>query len=339
MLSDADSKLLAIAKALENGEEPERTTSRDFIWWFGAQRRTDRWVDVIRAALRKHKLVTVPDFQQAYIDEEILFVRPPSIEARSATDSSESSLADDNPTHRIKKLKAANTEPTSVNPNTPLSEAITLMMAHGYSQLPVMTTPLEVKGIVSWESIGKRLALGQSCESVSECMDKHTEISSDESLLSAIQTIEDNDYVLVRDSRNRISGIVTSSDLSRQFHLLGEPFLLIGEIENYVRLMIEGKFGKEELAAARDPKDEDRQIEHVSDLAFGEYKRLVENPERWEKIGLHIDRTRFTNELERIRRIRNDVMHFDPDGIPEEDVEALRMFAGLLRQLAELEAI
>ena len=344
MTSDADSKLREIATALEDDQKPEPVTSRNFIWWFGAQRRTARWVEIIRAALRKHNLVTVPDFQQAYIDEEISFallLRPVKYHfAISEPTVTVVNLKAVDPTHRINKLDAANREPTSINPNAPLSEAITTMMANGYSQLPVMTSPHKVKGIVSWESIGKRLTLGQSPKSVSDCMDKQVEIiSSSESLLTAIQRVEDNDYVLVRNAQNRISGIVTSSDLTRQFHLLGEPFLLIGEIENYVRMMIEGKFSVEELAKAKDPSDTDRQIEHVSDLTFGEYKRLVENGQRWEKLEVQIDRLWFVKELEEIRRIRNDVMHFDPDGIPEEDVNVLRKFAGLLRQLAELEAI
>ena len=339
MASDTDIKLQEIATALDKGESYGIITARDFISWFGARRRTARWVEIIRVALRKHSLVTVPDFQQAYIDEVISFERRVLREAKSTTSSSETPLEGDDPTHRINKLDAANRKPTSVNPNAPLSEAITLMMTHDYSQLPVMATLYNVEGIISWESIGKRLALGQSCKLVSDCVDKHVEIPSDESLLSAIQRIEDNDYVLVRDAQNQISGIVTSSDLSRQFHLLGEPFLLIGEIENYIRMMIEDKFSVEELAKGKDPSNTDRQIEHVSDLTFGEYKRLVENGQRWEKLEVQIDRLWFVKELEEIRRIRNDVMHFDPDGIPEEDVNVLRKFAGLLRQLAELEAI
>ena len=218
--------------------------------------------------------------------------------------------------------------------------AITLMMAHRYSQLPVMTTPDKVKGMISWESIGKRLALGLPCESVGDCMEeKYPEIQSDTSLLSAIQRIEEDEYVLVRNPQNEISGIVTSSDLSRQFHRLGEPFLLIGEIENYVRTIIQPKFELDELAEAKDPRDTEREVQHVSDLSFGEYIRLIENKNRWKKLGLNIDRQWFVKELGRIREIRNDVMHFDPDGIPEEDVEALRTFARLLQELAELKAI
>src|SRR5215470_9962753 len=63
---------------------------------------------------------------------------------------------------------------------------------------------------------------------------------------------------------------------------------------------------------AGDPADPDRGIEDVSDLTFGEYIRLLENPKRWEKLTVKIDRKTFVEELKRVGRIRNDIMHFDP---------------------------
>ena len=340
MSSEPDSKLKEIVGVLKEGKESDSTTTREFIGWFGAKRRRERAVDTIRAALGKHGLLTVPDFQQAYIDGEILFVLRQPAEDQSGAEALDETPIINDPTHRINKLDAANREPTHVKPDVPLKNATTLMMAHGYSQLPVMTSPHTVKGMISWESIGKRLALELPCETVSDCMeDKYSEIQSDESLIAAIQRIEEDEYVLVRNPKNEISGIVTSSDLSRQFHRLGEPFLLIGEIENYVRIMIQSNFELEEMAEAKDPSDQDRQIQHVSDLSFGEYIRLIENEDRWNKLGLNINRQWFVGELKRIRQIRNEVMHFDPDGILEEDVETLRTFAGVLQELAKLKAI
>jgi hypothetical protein len=143
-------------------------------------------------------------------------------------------------------------------------------------------------------------------------------------------------YVLVRAADNRIKGIVTSTDLNLQFQQLSEPFLLLGEIENFVRSLIDGKFTLAELRAIRDAADGGRPVESVADLTLGEIIRLVENPERWQRIGLQIDRVIFKNELERIRLIRNDVMHFDPDPISVEDHQSLRAFVHFLHQLQRL---
>ena len=93
------------------------------------------------------------------------------------------------------------------------------------------------------------------------------------------------------------------------------------------------KFTKAELAGVRDPADSAREIEDVSDLTFGEYTRLLENPKRWHTFAIQIDRKTFTDELKRVGEIRNDVMHFHPDGVGPEDLLSLRKFTRFLNDL------
>lgn len=66
---------------------------------------------------------------------------------------------------------------------------------------------------------------------------------------------------------------------------------------------------------------------------MGEYIRFLENPKHWEKVAIKIDRKTFVEELKRIGRIRNEVMHFDPDGPSPEDLTRLRKFARFLNEL------
>ena len=73
-------------------------------------------------------------------------------------------------------------------------------------------------------------------------------------------------------------------------------------------------------------------------MGFGEYVRLLENPAHWTKLKLPLDRVVFTDTLKQVRVIRNDVMHFDPDGIPKEDLETLRDFVRFLRTLQRMGA-
>jgi len=214
------------------------------------------------------------------------------------------------------------------------------MIAHDYSQLPVMTSDRNVHGIITWSSLGQQLTLGKKeCKHVRDCIMPHKEISSETSIFAAVDDIVANQYALIRNPENVICGIVTTSDLSQEFRRLGEPFLLLGEIENYIRRMIKDKYTLDDLKEARDPSDETRDIKSTSDLALGEYLRLLEKPNRWMKLGINIERETFVNKLEGIRRIRNDVMHFDPDGIPEEDINKLRDFVRLMRSLARAETI
>jgi hypothetical protein len=164
-------------------------------------------------------------------------------------------------------------------------------------------------------------------------MDAPQIISIDSSLFSAVEIIARHQYVLVRDNDDTIRGIVTATDLSQQFRQLAEPFLLIGEIENHIRLLLHGKFTVEELRDATNDGDEDRKVDGISDLTLGEYARLLENKGRWNKLDLAIDRSAFVKSLHEVREIRNDVMHFDPDGLSDNELKTLRDFAGFLQGL------
>src|SRR6185437_13311056 len=151
----------------------------------------------------------------------------------------------------------------------------------------------------------------------------------------AIPIIRRFDYVLVRSDNQAISGIITGSDLSWQFHSLSEPFLLLSEIENSIRNMIGMKFPVADLSQIKDPSDI-RTIASVDDLAFGEYQKLLQNPSQWLKLDIAIDRVVFCKALDEVRQIRNDIMHFDPDGVTSEELEKLRDFKAFLQKLSRL---
>lgn len=243
------------------------------------------------------------------------------------------------PIYRISKLASARRKPLSVPPDAKLEEVVTHMLTNDFSQLPVMTSARDVKGVVTWASIGSRLAMGKNCSVARELMEQHQEIRSDASLFSAISIIAEHQYVLVRGHDQKITGIVTASDLNLQFQQLAEPFLLLGEIENHVRRVISQRFTPAELETAKDPTDTKRVVTSVADLTYGEYIRLLENPQRWNRLNLTVDRKTCMEKFEGVRKIRNDVMHFDPDGIPEKDLMTLREFARFLQRLQAIDVI
>ncbi len=293
--------------------------------------------------------MTVPDFESAWLDGPIEFrttsvpavlgnvevEEVPAPEIPTVLAEPTISWISRDPSYRISKLAAANEGVFSVGPDAPLSEAVTLMMSRDFSQLPVMTGERSVRGVISWMSIGSRLALGRSGTLVKDLMQQAHEVRADTSIFDAIPLIVRHSYVLVRSDSQKVTGIVTASDLSLQFRTLTEPFLLLSEAENLIRNMIGKKFTASQLAAARDPGAGDREIHNVADLTFGEYIRLLEKPERWGQLGLAIDRVLFCKDLDQVRKIRNDVTHFDPDGITPSDLDALRNFTSFLKQLEE----
>lgn len=352
-------ELDAIVDALAIGRQVEPVTVRTFLGWFGAYRRGWRVVSDIRGELSRLNVDTIPDFESRWIDATIQFELRPKTKARRLKENTPShsgeavfeglKVVQDPPidelsatwvnkdaTYRISKLAAANSGVERVPPDASLSQAVTLMLARDFSQLPVMTTERDIKGIISWQSVGSRLALGCNAKFVRGYMEQAYEIGADASIFEAITVIVQLGYVLVRGDNNAITGIVTASDLSVQFRTLTEPFLLLSEIENLVRNMIGDHYPCSQLAEACDPGSQDRSIRSVSDLSFGEYIRLLENPDRWGQLNVDIERDLFCKELDRVRNIRNDVMHFDPDGITPDNLSELRVFAQFLKKLEQL---
>jgi CBS domain-containing protein len=246
-----------IASRVRSGETPVATV-RELLAFFDAQRRGSNVVWFIRQALREHRLATYPDFEQTYIDAPIEFRALPVEEqpvgniAVAANDqaapSEESetisrvvvggSIAD--PVARVSMLAAANRSPVAVTRDAEIAEAFTLMLMHDFSQLPVMQNERNVDGIISWKSLGAARALNRANSHVRDCMENVEILGHDTPLFDAIEIIARREVVLVRDAERRISGLVTTSDISLQFRSLAEPFLLLGEIENHIRRLIDG---------------------------------------------------------------------------------------------------
>lgn len=326
-MSKSSDRLALISEQIKKGVAGPTETVRTLLSWFGAERRGHWVVKDIKKELDANDLITEPNFESTWIDGSITFARKPKKQV-------EDKPVD--PTFRLGRLDAANKEVVSVKPNDSLNKAVTLMLTNDFSQLPVMNGSRDVKGVVSWKTIGSRLALNRSCVQCKDFMEPPQVLSGDVSLLEAADVIANYDYVLVQKVDKQICGLVTASDFSIQFRTMSEPFLLVGEIENGVRHLLHGKFNNKELQSARAENDPGRVIKSPSDLTFGEYIRLLEPEENWEKLDVKIDRVEFIKQLDRVRMIRNEVMHFDPDGLDPNDRVFLSEFTQFLKRIREI---
>ena len=307
----------------ESGLAPSSATPtvREFMSWFGYARRGLWMVERVREELEANGLHTEPDFQHAYVDGPISF-RDSSVSAPPADS-----------TLRVDILEAAHNPPTTVTPHDDLKKAITHMMSNDFSQLPVMDGQRTVKGIITWESIGSKTAMGQISDDVKVYMERAEFIDGQQPFFDAVSIIVRTGYVLVKGQGDIITGIVTASDLNDQFLQLAEPFLLVGEIESHIRRVIHGRFTREELFGISRASN-NQAIDHIANLAFGDYCRLLEDPTRWEKLSIKVERTVFVELLHEIRNIRNNVMHFNPDGLDQNDARKLRNASRFFQQLA-----
>lgn len=343
-------RLEQIASQLKNREFVAPVSVRQLLDWFGYQRRGSWVVDEIRRAMSSNGLITRPDFDATFIDASVEIVLAtqtsepapePAVTATTATDvatSPPTGLPD--PTYRISRLETANRPPVSVRPDTTIEEAVTVMMGRDFSQLPVMEGERALKGVVSWSTIARRLALGIPCRCARDCMEPAHTVQSGASLFDAIEQIVNHQYVLVRATDETVCGIVTTSDLSMLLRQLAEPYLLLGEVENHLRALIQARFSPEDLRAAANGRPEaSREIDGVADLNFGNYVSLLEDRSNWDKLHTKVNRSTFVERLAKMNTIRNDVMHFDPDPITQESLGDLRDFAKFMRDLRHIGAV
>jgi hypothetical protein len=182
-----------------------------------------------------------------------------------------------------------------------LELAVSYMLKKDFSQLPVMEGARSLKGIVSWASIARRQCLGVPASRVRDCTDPAYVLDLSTPLFAAIESIYRHDYALVRHPDNRIGGIVTTADLSLEFHALAEPFLLIGEIENHLRRVISTKFTLDGLKGAKNAADENREVTAVDDFPRGEYIHFLQSKEKWKRLSLRLDRAQSIKWLEDVR--------------------------------------
>ena len=335
MTSEAREYLERIAKANREAAEggaaptPEKLSVRRLLGLFGYAKRGRLVVSTIRNALEDNGLRTTPDFESVWIDREI------SIELdRESANGSVEPVAVEDPTVRIDALAAAHRKPTVADPDSPLRDATTLMLLNDYSQLPVTQNRRKIRGMITWKSIGSRLSSGVECSLVRHCINPHVqEVRLGTPLLDAVSGIARHGYTLVRSSTDEIVGIVTTSDLSREFHELASPFLLIGEIEKYLHTLVHGRFTTEEIQAAL---PEGLTATGTADLTLGGYCRLLQKPANWAKLRLEFSRELFVARLEAVREIRNEVMHFRPDGLDPEKQQVLQGLVAFFRHLARM---
>ena len=354
--------LLAVRKDIETGKR-RWAKVKTLLSWFEQKGRGKNVVEAIEKALTETRLSTDPEFTSGGVHAYIEFKALPesgdsslgqstgSRESREETksDDEDQTEFDTNGYGRdrgssepigskfcIGMFEAANrpNEVMTIARDKTVEEATTMMMTHRYSQLPVTQNMRNIDGMISWRSMGRARARGATCEFVRDCMETPHILDQDAPFFEAVDAITEKEVVLVRGRDKTITGIVTTADLSREYHQKAAPFLLLGEVEDRIRILI-GRLPAADIKQAGDPVDGTRVIEDASDLTFGEYVKLLESPEKWKKLRLRIDRKRFVELLNDVREVRNDVMHFRPDSSEPENLDKVRLLHSLLGQLVQ----
>jgi len=312
-----------ISEIQENSKE-FKMSPRDFLAYFHCAKRSKGNTGRIDKFLESKRIETIPNYKNVWIDGELTLKHKPKAKSKTESD----------PIQRISILPSANRTPVTITRDAKLNDAITNMMLHNYSQLPVLSNPRSIVGFITWESIGCAITNGVTSEDAKEYLDlEYTILEYDTPLLKAIKTVIEKEYVIVQKKDKSFSGIITLADVSSQFLTLTEPFLILEEIENLIRLLLNDKFLIQELIDFCQRENDEKSIESIDDLTFGQYLRLIEKPENWKKLKLKSERITFIKQLNVVREIRNDIMHFDTEGITIDQKQALINMAKFLTDI------
>lgn len=308
---------------------------RDLIALWGSKGRGQRISQRIEADLANHGLATSPSFRKVTLDATVHLVNASSNEA-------ESSGAQEFDTDEVEELDAGMTVGNlpsalggvvSVTPNASFEEAITLMLLNDYSQLAVLSGKHQLRGTITWKSIAQARHANPSAI-FSDAIIGAEVVPYHRELVDVLDTLKTEDYIFVQDENGAIAGIVTTADVVQVYGELATPFLLIGELDQLLRRVIIRTFSLDEVTSLCD-SDGSRELRSFDNLGMGDYQRVLANRDRWEKLDWPLDRVAFTNRLDKLRELRNDVMHFNPDPVPTDAVDMLRNFLRLLRKYGD----
>ena len=129
---------------------------RELLGWVGARMRGDKVNADIDAKLKEHGIRAEPDFR--YVGSSAWIRLVEASQEATVADVEVVAPWDQDPTMRIGRLPAATKTVVFVKPDAPIQDVMDKLAWHGLSRIPVMQTERDVKGIVSWETIGRRLA-------------------------------------------------------------------------------------------------------------------------------------------------------------------------------------
>lgn len=225
--------------------------------------------------------------------------------------------------HEVGKLFPEEVSPVTVTPETTVRQALRLMQANRYSQLPVVSDG-ELRGIFSLWSLARLVEQVSSSKldpldiPVEDAMEWVPTVTVHDTLDSVMSRLEEHETLVVN-SPHGIQAVATPVDVLRYFYRIAKPFVLIQEIELSLRALISVCARGSELDACIDrslrakyeswKKPVPRTLE---DMTFEDYRSIITSKDNWPVFEGTLGQNRLlaASKLERIRDLRNAVFHF-----------------------------
>lgn len=333
--------VLESARSEAESGTPRTMTVREFIGLWDLEDRDRIASEQIDADLANHGLATVPDFRAVSLDRmiriDVLSETDSDAEAEASEDNSEATAPEMNEESvdiglTLDNLFSHKMALVSVGPTASFEEAITAMEINDFSQVAVLANPHTLHGSVSWESIAaaKHRDPGASFSDAIDRRARDRVFDYDTRLLDVLGVLQQHGFIFVRDDQRKISGIVTAADVVRKYDETATPFFLIGEIDQELRQLIVNTFDEDTVRnaclAAR------LTFKSLESMSISQYQAVLANEACWRQLGWPLDRSLFVARLDELRKVRNNVMHFNPDPVRPSEVVKLRHFLKVIRR-------
>ncbi len=177
----------------------------------------------------------------------------------------------------VSDLTQDNPPLVSTKPDTLVMDALALMNAHDFSQLPVVSQDGVVLGILTNETIlsaaSKLRAPLEKLRVLDAFSNKAKEFRKDADLFELLDTMRDHYAVLIVDRDRRLQGIVTNYDTTAYFRRSAEDMMLVKDIEDLLKDFIQKSFTNQKGEV--DEVKLDRAVQRITDSSESQRKTFI----------------------------------------------------------------
>lgn len=242
----------------------------------------------------------------------------------------------------------------TVQRNDPAARALTIMIANGFSQVPVRSGSKRVVGVVTWRSLAcHNVEADTTVDNVREPIPGGTMFLLTTPVVDVLDLVFSDDFVLTCNREDELRGIVTASDMTLWAKHASKAFLAVAEIERHFRGVLSnvepGLLNSTTLTATANTSTADG-VHQPDSWTFARYRSFFDgDDDAWfalpqEQMWSRIDRREFRKRLREANDARNRAFHFrsdrdDPTAAEraverEADAALLAKFAKCLRVIA-----
>jgi len=225
----------------------------------------------------------------------------------------------------VSKLIQEKDPPLCTSASDSVETALSRMIEHDYSQLPVTDSTGRLIGMITNQSIIRMVFytggnISPLVLSVEHCLANPAKVEPEMGILDAIDLLDKNSAICVVKDDIPLA-ILTYTDINLFFRNLSEGLILVEDIEVTLRLKIEEKFpDPDKLVEAlahilRHPSTgEPREVNDLSDLSFYETIQFICHKTVWPKFkSIFEHKDIFQQYMHGVREIRNQLVHFRGD--------------------------